>query len=75
MTMENMVTRPTEIVRNYCTRAEELIMTASSPIDAMSIKEEWCTQFRKECESDLLFNATSAYLDDIIWARWNRGLQ
>ncbi len=65
-----MVKHPTEIVQKYCREAEERIMTATSSTDAMRIKEEWCTRFRKECESDLLFNATSAYLDGLIAVKW-----
>lgn len=68
--MEEMVKHPTDLVQEYCKEAEERIMTASSPADATRIKEEWCMRFKKECASDLLFNATSAYLDGIIAGKW-----
>ncbi|MFN0156844.1 MAG: hypothetical protein ACKVRP_02085 [Bacteroidota bacterium] len=73
--MEQLVQHPTEIVRKYCREAEERIMAASSSVEATRIKEEWCTRFKNECESDLLFNATSAYLNDIIAGKWKEHRQ
>ena len=75
MTMETMVQHPTdtaqhELVREYCSEAEAHIMIARSRADAMRIKEEWCKRFSQECESRLLINATSAYLDEIIGEQW-----
>jgi hypothetical protein len=75
MTMERMVKHPTdtaqhELVHEYCKKAEGRIKLARSHGEAIKIKEEWCNRFRRECESDLLINATSAYLDAIIRRQW-----
>lgn len=75
MTMETMVKHPTdtaqhELVREYCREAKGRIMIARSRADAMRIKEECCKRFSQECESELLINATSAYLDEIITRMW-----
>lgn len=59
-----------ELVRGYCREAEALITIAPSRSDAIRIKDEWCTRFRKECESELLVNAASAYLDTMIASQW-----
>lgn len=75
--MEAMVKHPGdsvqhELVREYCGEAEGRIMSAGSHTDAIAIKEQWCKRFRNECESALIANATSAYLDGIIMRKWNR---
>ncbi len=70
-----MVQHPTDtaqhkLMREYCSEAEGRITIATSRAEAMRIKEEWCNRFRQECESKLLVNATSAYLDEIITHMW-----
>jgi hypothetical protein len=59
-----------ELVREYCSEAGERILMARSRADATDIKEQLCDRFRQECESDLIINATSAYLDEIIIRHW-----
>lgn len=73
--METMVQHPTDtaqhaLVREHCREAEGRIMIARSRVEAMRIKEEWCNRFSQECESRLLINAASAYLDEIITRTW-----
>jgi hypothetical protein len=73
--MDAVVKHPTnslqhELVREYCREAEGLIIKARSRSEAISIKNESCTRFKQECESELLVNATSAYLDEIIAQHW-----
>jgi hypothetical protein len=73
--MDAVVKHPTnspqhELVQGYCREAEGLIMIARSRSDAIRIKDEWCTKFKQKCESELLINATSAYLDEIIARQW-----
>ena len=73
--MEEMVQHPTdtvqhELVREYCREAEGRITIARSRADTVRIKEEWCNRFQRQCESELLINATSRYLDEIIARQW-----
>ena len=77
MIMETTTGHPTdtaqhELVLEYCKEAEGRIIIARSFHDAITIKEEWCNRFKLECESELLINATSAYLDGIIARRWKK---
>lgn len=75
--MEASVKHPTdgvqdELVRDYCKEATDLIVLASSYVDAVRIKEKWCHRFKQECQSTLIINAASAYLDQIIARQWER---
>lgn len=73
--MESTVEHPINavqhgLVQEYCKEAERRIILARSHGDAMTIKKVWCNRFKAECESELLINATSAYLDEVIIRQW-----
>ena len=59
-----------ELVRDYCSEAEKLILRADSRDNALRIKEKWCGRFQEECKSMLIAHAAAAYLDQIIMQRW-----
>lgn len=62
-----------ELLRRYCREAEEKIAGAKDAATAVRLKEEVCREFKRECASDLVINATRAYLDLIIAERWGTG--
>ncbi len=73
--MEEIIQHPTDttqhrLVREFCSEAERQIMIAASRSEATKIREEWCSRFGQECESKLLINAASTYLDRIITRVW-----
>lgn len=74
--MEKVVHHPVfdeqdALVRGYCKEAEGLITLARSRADALRVKDEWCTRFKNECKSSLVYNAAGKYLDQIISHQWN----
>ena len=60
-----------EILRRYCSEAERLLGEASDLRQAIDIRNQLCTRLQNECSSGLLLNATKAYVDRIIAARWS----
>ena len=59
------------LVRNICKSAQDLISVARSYEDAVKIKEEQCRRFRQECQSMLIVNAATSYLDEVITRQWS----
>ena len=60
-----------EILRRYCSEAERLLGEASDLGQAIGIRNRLCTRLQNECSSGLLLNATRAYVDRIISAKWS----
>jgi hypothetical protein len=55
-----------DLLRTYCSQAEELLKTATSAEQAREMSERICGQFQNECESSLVINATRAFVEDVI---------
>ncbi len=54
------------LLTQYCSEAEERILSAATILEARQIGEELCTRFQRECSSELLFHATRQYIEEII---------
>ncbi|MBI5474744.1 MAG: hypothetical protein HY961_20585 [Ignavibacteriae bacterium] len=60
------------LLARYCSEAEEKIRSATNATEARQLGNELCSQFQKECDSELLFNATRQYINDIITRTFGR---
>jgi len=58
------------LLQKYCTDAEETIAKAPNPAAARALRDELCSRFATECDSELVIHATRTYIDQIIGARW-----
>jgi hypothetical protein len=62
-----------DLVRRYCGDADAMIREAATMEQAESIGEEICGKLARECSSELVVNASRAYVKDIIHKRWGSG--
>ncbi len=61
-----------ELLQRLCTEAEQELSGAGNLEDALEIRHQLCSRLQEECSSSLIVNATKAYVDQIIAARWSR---
>ena len=59
-----------ELVSRYCGDVDTMIGEAATEEQAERIGEEMCMKLERECRSELVVNATRAYVQDIIRKRW-----
>jgi AAA+ superfamily predicted ATPase len=58
------------LIRRYCEEAEKIIEDAPDYTAAVRLKESLCRRFAEECDSELVVNATSQYLDRVLSKHW-----
>jgi hypothetical protein len=59
-----------DLVSHYCGDIDAMIQEAATLEQAKRIGEEACRKLERECRSELVLNATRAYVRDIIRKRW-----
>jgi hypothetical protein len=62
--------RQTELIREYCAKAEALLTKASDHQTALHVKQQICSRFERECESNLVVAAARLHMDSILKKRW-----
>lgn len=58
------------LLHRYCADAGRAIANAPDAQTAKALRDELCTGFSRECESELVVNATRKYINRIIADRW-----
>ncbi len=59
-----------ELVRKHCSDAEAAIESAASMDEARQLGEQICRKLAVECGSELVVNATRAFVEHCIQKRW-----
>ncbi len=59
-----------DVIHRYCTEAREMIARAGNREEAVKVKRELCSRLAAACESNLVLQATAAYIDDLIERTW-----
>lgn len=62
----------THVIRKYCSEAEKVLAGAPDYAAAVRLKSSLCARFADECSSELVVNATSRYLDQMLSKRWGK---
>jgi hypothetical protein len=63
-------TQQSEIISKHCAEVEKYIRTASSRLEAERISANTCLQFQHECSSDLVRNALTRRVEELITKHW-----
>jgi hypothetical protein len=66
-------TRQTELIVSHCATIEEHIRHASSRLEAEQISSSACSEFKNECPSEIVRNALTRHVEDLIKKYWQRG--
>jgi len=62
--------KQTELISRYCHGIQEKINLSRTLHEAQRIADEHCEQFQRSCSSDVLRNAMSEYVQNLIRQRW-----
>lgn len=61
----------TELIAHYCHDIKNKITGSQTMAEAQGIADEHCLQFQRSCSSEVLRNAMTEYVQELIRQTWS----